>query len=132
MKMIKFRVNKLIRDGIPALMSSKGSITHCRKLDDAEFDRELRLKLLEEAQEVLMSTSKEELIGELADLLEVIEALQKLHDIKQEQVLAVKAKKLSKRGGFDKRTFATTTEHPEGSSGEQYCRAQPDKYPEIG
>jgi hypothetical protein len=40
-------------------------------------------------------------------------------------------KKFLKRGGFAERKYVTTAEHPEGSFGEKYCRANPEKYPEI-
>ncbi len=131
MKMRKFLQNKLWRDKAPQMMEARGSIMHIKKLTDAEFDQELRAKLLEEAAEVQAAHSKEELIGELADVHEVIDTLCAFHGISTEEIQTIQTKKRDDRGGFIERKYVTIAEHPEGSSGVEYCLAQPDKYPEI-
>ena len=68
---------------------------------------------------------------ELADILEVIDALCLLHAIKLQDIKTIQAKKREERGGFEGRNFVTIAEHAVGSFGEKYCLAQPEKYPEL-
>ncbi len=131
MKMRKFLQNKLWRDKMPQKLEATGSTIHIKKLTDAEFDNELRIKLLEEADEVQTAQSKDELIGELADIYEVIDTICTLHGINKEAILSVQTQKRTDRGGFMERKYVTIAEHPEGSYGVEYCLAQPEKYPEI-
>lgn len=129
--MRKFLQNKLWRDRTPEKLEKMGSVIHTIKLNDEEYDYELRIKLLEEVQEVKKAQSKQELIEELADVFEVIDALRILHSISQENVKTVQEKKRNERGGFAERTFVTIADHIEGSFGEKYCLEQPEKYPEV-
>lgn len=131
MKTSKFQLNKLVRDKIPAHHDKHGSVTHVKRLNDEEFDVVLRAKLKEETEEVCVSKAKAELIEELADLFEVVDALMGLHEISLDEIREVQEKKRTERGGFHGRTFVTITEHPIGSQGEKYCRANPEKYKEI-
>ncbi len=48
-----------------------------------------------------------------------------------EEIVTLQTKKREDRGGFADRRFVTLAEHPRGSMGEQYCLAQPEKYPEY-
>lgn len=129
--MHKFLQNKLWRDKMPDIKRSMGSVIHTLKLDDEEYDRQLRIKLTEETAEVCVAKSRSELIEELADVFEVIDALCAVHKISAEDIDVVQTTKRQEKGGFYERAFVTVAEHPVGSSGELYCRAQPDKYPEI-
>ena len=130
-KMRIFKQNKLWRDKLPAFRESLGSIIHIKQLSDAEYDMQLREKLSEEAQEVCLAQNKKDLMEELADLQEVIDALCALHTISKGALEEVQAKKRDNYGGFYNRTYVTNAEHPVGSYGEQYCLAQPNKYPEV-
>lgn len=100
-------------------------------MDDKEYDGQLRLKLIEEMDEVVKAQSVDELKAELADVYEVIDALMKLHTIEKEEVHAIQLYKRNERGGFDERLFVEVAEHPIGSFGEKCCLADPLKYPEI-
>ncbi len=126
-----FQQNKLWRDKAVALMEQHGSIMHWYRLSDIEFNEQLRLKLIEETEEVVHAQTAETLKAELADVLEVIDALCALHNIEKSEVIALQEKKRASRGGFTERKFITIAEHPEGTFGEQYCLADPTKYPEI-
>lgn len=129
--MHKFLQNKLWRDKAPGLMRATGSIIHVTQLNDIEYNQQLKNKLKEEVDEVCAAQEKKDLIEELADVFEVIDALCALHKISLEDVRACQNKKRDARGGFYERAFVTIAEHKAGSFGEQYCRAQPDKYPEV-
>lgn len=129
--MRKFIQNKLWRDKAPELMEQMGSVIHCKNLNNADYDKELRKKLIEEIQEVTNAKNQQEFLEELADIFEVIDALCALHQINKNDILAVQKKKKQQRGGFYERKFVTIAEHAEGSFGEKYCLAQPEKYPEV-
>lgn len=73
--MIKYSFNKLIRNKLPARMKLEGVIVHREQLNEKQYLEKLKLKLLEEANEVSEATNKESIIKELADVLEVIHAL---------------------------------------------------------
>ena len=131
MKRRAFLQNKLWRDKAVDLMEAQHSIIHQQCLTNAEYDYQLRQKLLEEAKEVCTSKSKQEMMQELADLLEVIEAISVINEICPEEIKAFQVKKKAEKGGFEGRKFVTIAEHLEGSFGEKYCLADPEKYPEI-
>lgn len=126
-----FKQEKLWRDKMIAKAELQGSVLHWRRLDDAEYDQQLRVKLLEEADEVLDAQSPDELMNELADIYEVFSSLCVLHNFSKEEIIAIQDKKRAERGGFDERKFVDTAEHPDGSYLAEYCLAEPEKYPEI-
>ena len=108
-------------------MELVGSRIHRKQLSDSEYDKQLRIKLLEEADEVRAAQSRDELVEELADVFEVIDAFCALHSISKDEIIHAQEKKRTERGGFAQDAFVATAEHPEGSLGEQYCLAQPGK-----
>jgi predicted house-cleaning noncanonical NTP pyrophosphatase (MazG superfamily) len=89
--------NKLVRDKIPEFLDSKGISYEARIADKEEYQIELIKKLSEEIREFLEAKNSEE----LADIMEVIDALKKLPEFGD--VEEVKNKKFEDRGGFEKR-----------------------------
>ena len=131
-EMRKFLQNKLWRDKANEILEKQhGSVIHWRRLDDKEFDDQLKLKLVEESEEVKVAKTRDELISELADVFEVIDSLCKLNNISKEEIIAAQKTKVEKRGSFEGRKYITIAEHLENSFGEKYCLADPTKYPEI-
>lgn len=126
-----FLQNKLWRDKMIEKAEQQGSRLDWHRLDDAAYDQQLRLKLAEEAAEVVAAKNSQELIAELADVYEAIDCLIQLHHLSEAAIRAAQAAKNAERGGFAERKFVTVAHHPEGSYLEAYCRAQPEKYPEI-
>lgn len=102
--MEKVFYKKLVRDNIPEIIESSGGVYETRILNNEEFEMELRKKLVEESNEVLNS-SKEELIGELADVLQLINNLAENNQLTMEDVQNEMKLKKEKRGGFDKKLF---------------------------
>jgi predicted house-cleaning noncanonical NTP pyrophosphatase (MazG superfamily) len=97
-------MGKLVRDRIPEIIEASGRIALVRRLTDSEFERALRLKLIEEATEAC-EASDSELVTELADVLEVFLGLATLHGLTLEAIEAARMKKESERGNFSKRLF---------------------------
>jgi diadenosine tetraphosphate (Ap4A) HIT family hydrolase/predicted house-cleaning noncanonical NTP pyrophosphatase (MazG superfamily) len=126
-----FKVEKLIRDKIPAILESKGVGVDARAMDDEEFFSKLKDKLLEETKEVLEATSPDELCEELADVLEVIHALSKASGLKMQQIEQTRLEKREDKGGFENRIFNDTINIEESSPTINYYLNRPHKYPEI-
>lgn len=89
--------DKLVRDKIPEILDEKGIPYEQRVASDEEYKVELIKKLNEEALEFGLAGDPEE----LADVLEVIEALRQLPEYSD--VGVVQDKKREERGGFSKR-----------------------------
>lgn len=113
------------------LLEQAGSKIHWTSLNDQEFAEQLRIKFREEAHEVCTASTREALIEELADVLEVMRSLGEVNNFSLQDVLKSQNLKREKHGGFDGRKFVTIAEHQEGSFGERYCLADPQKYPEV-
>ncbi len=103
--------NKLVRDKIPEIIEAENKILKTRILSDDEYKYELLKKLVEESNEALETKdSKEGLIKELGDALEVIDAIIKSFNLNQEEILVLKKKRRQERGGFDKQIFLESVE----------------------
>lgn len=126
---MRFRVQKLIRDRLPAIMRADGLTVFDRRLDDAEFVQALRDKLIEEAHEAREASSASELTGELADVLEVVHAMAAAHGLSMSEIEAKRLAKRSERGGFDDRVFNAAVEAPDGLPAADYYLARPEQYP---
>jgi len=96
--------HKLVRDQIPAIITANGGQPVTRVLDDAGYEAALRAKLLEEAHEA-QAAPGEDLPSELADVLEVLQALAAVHHLSWEDIMSVAARKRAERGGFENRIF---------------------------
>jgi len=95
------RYEKLVRDRIPEIIENEGFTPETRVLDDAEYLSELNRKLCEETEEYLKSESMEE----IADILEVVDAICAAKSFSMEDVLRIKEEKRAVRGGFEKKLF---------------------------
>lgn len=91
------KYNKLVRDKIPEVLDLKGIVYEKRIATQEEYRAELIKKLKEEVGEFI----EEENTEELADIIEVINALKKLPEFKD--VEEVRKKKFTDKGGFEKR-----------------------------
>lgn len=94
--------DKLVRDKIPAIIRATGRDCVVEIMDDADYRQALRTKLVEEAREATAATGNA-LIGELADVLEVVDALCATHGLDPATVRAAQDRKRGERGGFASR-----------------------------
>jgi predicted house-cleaning noncanonical NTP pyrophosphatase (MazG superfamily) len=98
--MKKYKFEKLIRNNLPTRMEAEGITVNSRTLEHADYLLELKKKILEEAKEVSEANSKEELTTELADVMEVIEAIAAANQISLEEITNSKVKKREINGYF--------------------------------
>ena len=94
---MKKQINKLVRDNIPSLCKNPET----RILDDVEYTAALKLKLQEEVGEYLQDNN----IEELADIIEVVEALAENQGSSLREVLEFKQRKQTKNGSFKDKLF---------------------------
>lgn len=99
--------NKLVRDKIPQIITENNEIPIIKILNDNEYKTSLENKLLEEYNEVI--NADDNYIEELADMLEVIDALAKTQNKTFIDVLKIKEEKKNKRGGFENKIFLEKT-----------------------
>jgi len=93
------KYHKLVRDKIPECIQSKGEEVIFHVAEQEEYWQKLKEKLLEECQEFQVSETPEE----LADLLEVIEAIIEHKGFSKEEIGRLMAEKVKQRGRFKNR-----------------------------
>lgn len=97
---------KLVRDRIPELIRQGGENPVTETMDEARYLAELDRKLNEEVAEYQESKALEE----LADILEVVEAIAVARGATWEALARVKAEKKRERGGFAERIYLVRKE----------------------
>ncbi len=105
----QFEFNKLVRDKIPEKIEKNGEEAVTAELNKELFSSLLKRKLVEEALEVLDSKNDEDIIAELADILEVLDGILSQYQIDFNTVLSQKEIKRKKSGGFDKGIYLKKT-----------------------
>ncbi len=103
-QVMRVAYHKLVRDRIPEIIAADGGQPVTRILDHADYQAALRAKLLEEAHEA-QAAPDGQLASELADVLEVLQALAAAQDMGWEDVVSEASRKRTERGGFDSRIF---------------------------
>jgi predicted house-cleaning noncanonical NTP pyrophosphatase (MazG superfamily) len=105
--------NKVVRDKVPTLIERRGERTETVKLVGDALLAALQQKLVEEAFEALDVKSGEDLIGELADIQEVVKALCQALGVNPTDIETERKEKEKRRGGFQKGLMLvkTTTPH---------------------
>ncbi len=90
------KYDKLVRDKIPEIIKQKGGVPITHIAGNEEYWQKLKEKLKEEVNEFLEGSNEEE----LADILEVIDAICDFKKIKREELEIIRKEKAKKRGGF--------------------------------
>jgi predicted house-cleaning noncanonical NTP pyrophosphatase (MazG superfamily) len=129
--MKKFKTAVLVRDNMIKFMEDRGVKVSYRTLGDDEYITELKSKVVEEANELAKENKREELVFEIADVLEVLDGLKTALNITDDEVLTAKKDKAKRRGGFEKRLYTDFIEVEENSDEVNYYESQPEKYPLI-
>ncbi|PEA55020.1 phosphoribosyl-ATP pyrophosphohydrolase [Bacillus pseudomycoides] len=88
--------NKLVRDRIPKIIEKTGKTCTTRILDEKEYIEEIRKKIQEELAEYVEAETPEHRLEELADLLELVNALAQYQGVTLEDVEKVRKAKEEK------------------------------------
>lgn len=98
--------DKLVRDKIPQVLDAQGikAVTHIA--DNEEYFVRLLAKLREEVEEFATDVIEEE----IADILEVLNAIILTKGFSKEAIEAIRKKKLEERGGFNEKVILEQTE----------------------
>lgn len=99
--------NKLVRDNIPEIIAGNGAVANTRTLNDVEYRKRLLEKLVEEAQELLVSDGY---LEERADVEEVLRAIDEHLNYGSEAIEAARSKKAEAKGGFNLKIFLESTD----------------------
>lgn len=93
------KYNKLVRDRIPKIIAGKGGKAVIHVADEQEYWQALKKKLREEMEEFMKDESAEE----IADILEVIDAICEYKKLSKLEIKGIQQKKANKRGKFESR-----------------------------
>jgi predicted house-cleaning noncanonical NTP pyrophosphatase (MazG superfamily) len=98
--------NKLVRDRIPDVIRKSGHYPVYRILSQEEYYQGLRIKLQEEVSEFLSSDED----TEIADILEVVDAILNHRGIAKQAIDDIRSKKAKSNGQFNERIFLEKVE----------------------
>lgn len=93
--------NKLVRDKIPEIIETDGKTCKTRILSNDEYIAALETKLNEEVAEY----QEDKNLEELADILEVLQAICLARGYSLDNLEALRARKSEERGGFTEKIF---------------------------
>ncbi len=98
--------NKLVRDNIPEIIKADNCQPNIRKLVEQEYLKELMKKLKEETKELINAkNNKKELVKEISDVYEVIDAIIDYYNLDRDKIIELKKERKEKRGGFKQGIF---------------------------
>lgn len=98
--------NKLVRDKIPDIIKKSNSIPVVHIAEGAEYWEKLKEKLREEVDEFRVEPS----VKELADILEVIDAICDFKHFNKQELIHLKHQKAIERGKFRNRIILEKVE----------------------
>ncbi len=107
---MRITYDKLVRDRIPEIMDGAGVRYEIDTLEPDAFREALLAKVVEEAEELRAATGRGEVVKEIADVFEVLDALMALEGIEAGEVFEVQATRRRDRGGFERRLVLRWTE----------------------
>lgn len=108
----KREFNKLVRDKVSSNIELGGEIVNKVQLSGEFLMRALREKLVEEAFEVLDAIDKDSIIGELADVSELIDSILSKIDVSRDVLEQRQKQKREKAGGFNDGVILLDTRNP--------------------
>lgn len=126
----KYKFSKLVRDNIVSDIQRVGNKPVFKVLDNDEYVLELQKKLAEEANEIV-SAPKEELLGELSDIQEIIDNLIVALNISKQDLKMAQDKKNLKAGSFKEKLYIDYVETDSESEWAKFYNKNSHKYPEI-
>ena len=99
------KYNKLVRDRIPEIIKLKGGRPVFRTADETEYWLKLKEKLREEVEEFMGAKDTSAAKEELADVLEVVNAIAAHLKCHRNEIEIIRIKKAEERGAFTGRVI---------------------------
>ena len=96
---------KLIRDKIPEIIVGEGGVPGVSILSDIDYLQALKVKMGEEAKELIDAVNKDEILNELVDIQELIRAIVADQGLSMNEFEKKRLGKLKERGGFKKKLW---------------------------
>lgn len=91
---------KIVRDRIPEIIEKEGRVAYVRVLQGDALKLNLKRKLLEEANEAFEAKNRSELVEELVDVIEVVDAIADAYGITRGELGDTRAEKNEEKGEF--------------------------------
>ena len=102
---MRLEFNKLVRDRIPEIIRLDDGEPETVILSEDAYEKALFEKVVEEAVELQEAGSREELLKEIGDVLEVLYAIRDQTGFSDEEIEALRLRRRKDRGAFKKRIF---------------------------
>jgi predicted house-cleaning noncanonical NTP pyrophosphatase (MazG superfamily) len=126
-----FKCDKLVRDKVISILESQNIEIFQKTIDREEYIFALKKKLVEEAQEILEANSRDELLEEMSDVMEVMNYLSSSLEIPFEEIEAARIEKKSRGGGFNNMMYIEKIGIDENNPAIERYLKKPEQYPEI-
>ena len=107
---LEVRHDKIVRDSIPMIIQQAGGLARVRRVSLTLGRKLLLKKMIEEIVELAQAEEEQDIIEELADVREVMDALLEAFEIDPAELDRVQREKREKRGGFSKLVFLESAE----------------------
>lgn len=91
---------KLVRDLMPAIFAEEALQGEFYIASNDEYEKALKAKLFEEIEEFYLEHDKNKMNYEMADILEVLDAIMEYYNLHRSEVQTAKELKKAKKGGF--------------------------------
>jgi len=121
--------NKVVRDKVPDVIENRGEKVEIVQLTGDALLAGLRLKLVEEAYEALDAVGGDNLIAELADMQEVLNAIANALQLAKGEVEKARIEKSKKRGGFERGYMLRRTATPRSLSTDASIEHRESSFP---
>jgi len=108
----KCEFNKLVRDKVPSNIQARGENASKTTLSGESLLLALREKLIEEAFEVLDARDQGSIVGELADVAEVVDGILSMLHVSRDKLRRRQEQKREKAGGFKDGVVLLETKNP--------------------
>ena len=130
--MTKFRLDKLVRDGLLTKYEALGQVPTLRELTSDQHLIELSCKGVEEFTEIKPDMSIEEIEDEVADVLQVVIDIIAVRGLSMDRILHKIKKTHDDKGDCTGGTFVEVLElRDDDIEWTEYYRSDPNRFPEI-
>lgn len=129
--MSTYRFEKIVRDLTPEILKKEGATVHLKKLTEDEKIQALKDKLREEVEEIYQSNTRDDLIEEVADFLDVLDVTLSQKNISWQEIENQRQTKKEKRGSFNACTYVKSIDIQTNKPAHQYFEEKPRDYPKL-